>query len=88
MKERDPDLELLKSNFRIPDPELNKLRIVEIVDAYIANGRNFLKTRTFLEAHFKQQEEVKKQEKSASDIKFKETVAMLVMTFDLEKVII
>ena len=49
------------------DPELNKLRIVEIVDAYLENGRNFIKTRSYLEQYFKQQEEAKKESQRVQD---------------------
>ena len=49
VRERDPDLELLKTNYKHHDAAHNQQRIVQIVDAYEKNGKNIAKTKKYLD---------------------------------------
>lgn len=41
---RDPQLELLKTNYRSMDPQENLDRMMVVTECYLANGKNVGKT--------------------------------------------
>ena len=47
--ERNTELELLKTNYKCSDPVENKERMANVVEAYLSNGKNVNKTRTWLD---------------------------------------